>query len=1025
MRFCLLGTLRLACEDREIRLGGARQRAVLALLLLRRGRTVSVDELAETVWDGSPPPTARTQISICVAQLRKLFREAGVDGEVIVTSHPGYRLDTDGHGVDLVDFLSLAGQASGLAGSGRPAEAAEAYRRALVLWRGPALDGLTGYALEQEACWLEEQRLTALDDHAELRLALGRHQELTAELAALVREHPLRERTRHSLMLAQYRSGLRAEALETFRTGHQLCVDELGLEPGTALRELHHAVLCEDPAIAAPPTVPEPVAAVLPVAPVAPAVTVAPVAPLAPAVPAGTVVPATAEASEADRSGTSLANFPSEAPAPVPTPVHAPAPGDRRPAPPVVSPVASPLAPSDLPPNIPSFTGRTAETEVLDALLDGRPDGEPPRVALVTGVAGIGKTALAVHWSHRAAASFPDGCLHVDLGSAPAAPGEVLGRLLRSLGAPGDRLPDDEASRISLYRRLLRGRRVLVVLDDASSFSQVAPLLPANGGCCVVVTSRESMEELVLRHGAVRVPLGVLDRADSTALLDRIVTGGRTAAFPAQTARLAELCDGLPLALCIAAARLATRPHWTVRRLADRLDDEHRRLDELSLGGSRVRASFELSHGCLSPGLASVYRRLSLLDVPDVPAWAVAALLDCPVETAEQYLDELTDAHLLEVSGPDATGQYRYRFQSLLRLYARERAQEDPDRPAAEAARDRALHSWLTVAEAAHRREYGGDHSVVHGPAPRPHVDRDLLDDLLTRPLDWFDSERHCLVAAVTQAARLGLAALAWDLASSTVGFCEIRSNTDDWRRLCEEGLAASRAAGDRQGEGVMLGELGAARLYRGESQAAVRLLEEADGVLRAGGEVYGAALNACKLAVVVRQRGDAGAARALLDGALPALRAAGDLSAQAHALNNLAQIALDAGDPDEAVRLGGEAVALARGLGATRGAAQAFHRLGRALLVAGRLPEAEEALTEAAGIVRAKHDRLGMAYVLLGLAEARLRAGRADRAEEDLAAALALAEETGSTVLLDRLQLLRVELAEARAPGAHLPQEA
>lgn len=987
IRFALLGTLRLTCEDREIRLGGARQRAVLALLLLRHGRTVSVDELAETVWDGSPPPTARTQVSICVAQLRKLFREAGVDGEPIVTSHPGYRIDTEGHGLDLVDFLSLTGQASALAGSGRPVEAADAYRRALALWRGPALDGLTGYALEQEAGWLEEQRLTALDGHAELRLALGRHQELTAELAALVSEHPLRERTRHSLMLAQYRSGRRADALETFRTGYQLSIDELGLEPGTALRELHKAVLGEDQAIAAPPTVPEPGEVVAPAVPLAP-------------VTAG------------EREGLS------ESP-PADSPGGAPA--DRRPGPAA----AAPLAPSDLPPNIPSFTGRAGETEVLDALLECRPDGEPPRVALVTGVAGIGKTALGVHWSHRAAASFPDGCLHVDLGSAPAAPGEVLGRLLRSLGAPGDRLPDDEASRISLYRRLLRGRRVLVVLDDASSFAQVAPLLPANGGCCVVVTTRESMEELVLRHGAVRVPLGVLDRADSTALLDRIVPGGRTAASPAQTARLAELCDGLPLALCIAAARLATRPHWTVRRLADRLADEHRRLDELSLGGSRVRASFELSHGCLSPRLASVYRRLSLLDVPDVPAWAVAALLDCPVETAEQYLDELTDAHLLEVSGPDATGQYRYRFQSLLRLYARERAQEDPDRPAAEAARDRALHSWLTVAEAAHRREYGGDHSVVHGPAPRPHVDRDLLDDLLARPLDWFDSERHCLMAAVTQAARLGLAALAWDLAASTVGFCEIRSNTDDWRRLCEEGLAASRAAGDLQGEGVMLGELGAALLYRGESEASVRLLEEADGVLRAGGEVYGVALNACKLAVVVRQRGDAGAARARLDEALPALRAAGDLSAQAHALNNLAQIALDAGDAEEAVRLGREAVALARGLGATRGAAQAFHRLGRALLAAGRLPEAEEALTEAAGIVRAKHDRLGMAYVLMGLAEARLGAGRADRADADLTAALALAEETGSTVLLGRLHLLRVELEESRAPGAELPQEA
>jgi DNA-binding SARP family transcriptional activator len=950
----VLGTLQLVYGDHELRVGGARQRSVLALLALRHDRIVSVDALVSTVWGDDPPTTSRTQIAICVAALRKLLKSAGCSDDVITTIHPGYRLNTAGHRLDLVEFRELVDEAAEMTAAGRPEEAAEAYRAALALWRGPALAGLIGCELENEAAWLEERRLTVVDEYAELRLSLGRHQELVPELSAMVSEHPLRERTRHALMLAQYRSGRRPDALETFQSGRRLGVQELGLEPGAALQELHTAILREDPALAS------------------------------------------WQAAAPDEPA-------------------AAAPGSGNPPP------AAP--PSDLPPNVPSFTGRAAETGLLDVLLSERPDSAPPRIALITGVAGVGKTALAVHWAHRAAPAFPDGALFVDLGrdlglhapdAAPGSIGDVLGRLLRGLGVSGDMLPDDEGERISLYRTLLRGRRVLIVLDDAPSFAQVRPLLPASGGCCVVVTSREAMEELVLCHGATRISLGVLGREEAAELLGRVVTGDRIASSPEQAGRLAELCDGLPLALCIAAARLATRPHWTVQRLTTRLADERRRLDELSIGESRVRASFALSYRCLTPRAADVYRRLGLLDVPDVAAWAVAALLDCPLDEAEQQLDDLADAHLLEVSGPDATGQLRYRFQNLLRLYARERALEESDQPTLAADRDRALHSWLTVAEAAHRREYGGDHSVIHGPAPRPHVDQDLMEDLLARPLDWFEAERHCLVSVVDQAARLGLASLAWDLAACMAGFSEIRNNTDDWRHVCEQGLAAARAAADGRGEGAMLAELGAVTLYRGELPEAVRLLEEAEAVFRATDDAHGLALTSCKLAVADRQRGRAEQAATRLRQALPVLRAAQDISAQAHALNNLAQLAVDAGETAEAVRLGEESVALARGLGATRGAAQAFHRLGRVLLAADRPAEAEAALLRAAGIVEAKQDRLGLGYVLLGLAEARMRAGRTARAEADLSAGLEHAERAGSTLLLGRMHLLLGELQAA-----------
>ncbi|QZY18598.1 winged helix-turn-helix domain-containing protein [Streptomyces decoyicus] len=250
-------------ENQRIAIGGARQRTILALLLLNPGRIVSVDTLVETVWNGRPPATARTQVAICIAALRKRFKAEGCDNEVIVTAHPGYLLALENHYVDSVEFERLTLQAQEAAKEQRTADAAALHEEALALWRGPALAGVAGTLVEDEMERLEELRLAGYDGYVAAQLELGHHGDLIPGLVSVVRDHPLRERSRYALMLAQYRVGRRAEAMETFREGRAQFIEGLGLEPGPALRELHDAILRDDPSLMAsaavvPKKTPEP-----------------------------------------------------------------------------------------------------------------------------------------------------------------------------------------------------------------------------------------------------------------------------------------------------------------------------------------------------------------------------------------------------------------------------------------------------------------------------------------------------------------------------------------------------------------------------------------------------------------------------------------------------------------------------------------------------------------------------------------------------------------------------------------------
>jgi DNA-binding SARP family transcriptional activator len=602
--FQVLGPLAIRVAGRPIVLGARRQQTVLAMLLLCAGRTVPVESLIEAVWPDGPPATGRTQVAICVTALRKLFREAGCADDVIVTGPRGYLLPPEQHRIDAVDFAARVADARGAVRNNRTSAAIGRFSEALALWRGPALPGMPGAPIRDEITRLEQERLVVHEELAAVKLAVGQHDTVAGELSVLVREHPTRQTARAQLMLAQYRSGRRAEALATYDEAQRLAVAQEGPPPGAALRDLREAILNDSPGIAGPDT----------------------------------------------------------------------SAGHGHPD----------AVPAQLPAAVPAFTGRARELSVLDHLVgQGSSDG-PPTVGLLTGGPGVGKTGLAVYWAHRVASRFPDGRLFVDLHghdeSGPAEPGAVLAGFLRALGVAPDRVPSSLAERAALYRSLLDRRRMLVVLDNARSFGQVAPLVPGGGDCCVLVTSRGQLGDLIDRHGATRLRLGPLDAGDAVELLGRMVADARVAGDPDGTARLAELCDRLPLALRVAAARLVAKPHWTIANLVDRLADPAARLDELSTGEQDMRVRILASYRDLTPRVALLFRRLAAAEPDGFGARVAAAVVGTTRREAEGLVESLVDAHLVDVEGRDASGETRYRLPALLRLFACERG--DPEIPA-------------------------------------------------------------------------------------------------------------------------------------------------------------------------------------------------------------------------------------------------------------------------------------------------------------------------------------------------------
>ncbi|GIH22785.1 SARP family transcriptional regulator [Acrocarpospora phusangensis] len=668
-------------------------------------------------------------------------------------------------------------------------------------------------------------------------------------------------------------------------------------------------------------------------------------------------------------------------------------------------------APCLLPASVADLTGRDAELRHLVRTLGGLSPSTPV-VCAISGMAGVGKTALAVRAAHEVRKDFPDGQLYVNLhgaGARPVEPRETLGRFLRALGVPGAGIPDTLDERAEVYRARLSGRRVLVVLDDAADEAQVEPLLPADAGSVCLVTSRAALTALA---GADRLALGTLPVDAAVDLLGTIT--GRDDLDGATARRLAELCGRLPLALRIAGARLAARPHWSAERLAARLETEHDRLDELAHGALSVRASLALGYSGLADPARTLLRRLGLVETPEFAGWVAAALLDAAPRAAEDTLESLLDARFVEYAGLDGVGVARYRLHDLVRLHAKERAAEEEGPGEADAALARLTGAYLALAERAHRRQYGGDYLILHGGAERWQVDPETESLLLGDPAGWLRGERQGLVAAVDQAARLGLAETCWDLALTAVTLFDAQGLYDDWLRTCSTALEVARKAGDVRGEAAMRFSLGELDLFRQRYGAARPHFDAALALFTEAGDRHGEALTVRNAALLDRVEGRVEVALDRYGHALDLLREVGDLSAEAHVLGSVAQIHIEHGSAEEAGPLLETAVVIYRDLGDVRGTAQILNRMGAAHLREGRAAEAEAAYRQVTESTRAAGDRIGEAYGLLGLGEARLLAGGHDGAAEALDAALLLATEVAEPFVAARARLAAGRLAAA-----------
>lgn len=921
MWFGVLGLLTVQVGEDPVVIPSGKQRAVLAALLLRTGQVVSFGELAEIVWDGSPPRSAHATLKNYVKRLRQVL--GPVAGRRIVTYHPGYLIEATSDEVDLVAFERGCQEGTAAAQAGEWLRASQLLRDALGLWRGVPLSDIPSEMLVREHLpRLEQLWLHALETRIEADLALARHREVIAELQTLVDQHPLREHPHALLMLALYRDGRQGDALMAYQVARGLLLEELGVEPGPELRQLQQWVLKGDPRLDL--------------------------------------------GGDADRSGQQRGHAKGLALA----------------------------VPRQLPIAAWQFSGRQRELRWLNGLIDqaGAANGTAV-ISVICGTPGVGKTTLAIHWAHEVVARFPDGQLHVNLrgfdAGPPVLPAQVIRYFLHGLGVPAEQIPADFEAQASLYRSVLVGRRMLIVLDNARDSAQVRPLMPADPGCLVIVTSRSQLTGLTVQEGAHLFNLDVLPPGDAREMVISRSGHERTRAGLAAVDELAGLCARLPLALAVAAARIAVRPDLSLDALVAELRDIHNRLNALDARdpGADVRAVFSWSYQSLIASSASMFRLLSIHPGPDITVPAAASLAGVPPAQAGEALAELLAAHLVEERAPG-----RYAFHDLLRAYASEQAHSHDDDTRRRIAVIRALDYYLHTADAAARLL----NPMADMPALTPHQTGVAPEKLITyeEALAWFKAEHQVLMAAVDRAHASGFDAYAWQLPGSMRNFLDRQGHWHDQVAVQRIAVTAAQRSGT---PGVQ------AQAHRGLSVGCTRLgsydeahdhLARALSLYEELGDQVGQADTHQSTALMFERQGRFGEAALHAQQAAAMYRATGVKGKEAAALNNHGWCLAQLGDYQQAITCCEQALALHGKFGNRSGEAATLDTLGFIHQRLGDHAKSTRCYLRAAPLLAEIGNIFGHAITLDHIGDNNLAAGQRQEAEEAWRQALRILDD-------------------------------
>lgn len=901
LRFGLLGPLTVRVDDVDVFVP-PRMRAVLGGLLVRANTVISPMSLTELAAGEDHRIVSSATIRSYVKQLRQALGPAA--GARIVTRDGGYVAEVLDEELDVLRFESLfrAGGAAASAGAWR--RASELLGEGLSLWRGTPFGDLSAPVLHKESARLEEMRLQALEWRIEADLNLARHGVLVPELQVLALAHPFREQFHAQLMLGLFRCGRQAEALAAYQAVRKGLVDDLGIEPGPGLRQLHQRILVGDVSLACVPV----------------------------AGASGSPDPALAASAKS-------------------------------------------VIPRQLPAEPRFFTGRSCELEALTGTLDHPGEAAPTvAVTVVCGIPGVGKTTLAVHWAHQVAARFPDGQLYVNLrgfdpSGSPLTSAHAIRGFLEALDVPAAAVPADFDSQAALYRSMLAGKRVLVLLDNAKDAEQVRPLLPGGSGCAVVITSRNPMAGLIAAEGAHLVRLQPLDPDQARDLLLRRV--GRHAGPGGEQAagELIDLCGRLPLALGIAAARAVAVPGMSLRILATELREARSRLDLLCAPGAvdsadNVRAVFGWSYRTLTDQAARMFRLLGTYPGPDIDTLAAASLAGLAADHARLMLAELTAAQLLTEHGPD-----RFALHDLLRAYSAEQALAKDSEADRKAALERLLDYYLHTAHRSVRLLNLGPSAVVVPPPAPGTTPAQLVTS--SAAMTWFAAEVRAIIGVVEAAWQAGFDRHAWQLPLALKDLFSRSAHGSDLFRALQVAVMATRRLGDQEAEARILRCIGDAHITLHESEQAEGYLNQAMALYRTLGHQMGEGGCLFSLFLMCDARQDHATGLRYGLEMLRVVRSIGDKRGEAWALNAVGWSYAKLGDCGPAHAHCSKALAAFREAGNPLGEGVTLDSLGYVQNQLGRPAEAVALYQEAIVKYREIDERYCHAETLLNLGDA------------------------------------------------------